>query len=123
MLWNDAQLQPKLLDQMEFWSAKKKVAEKKNHTKKRITVPILKPTDDQKPETFFGLNFWLNCFLFYLQAKSIFTIGLFTNRMFIYAVVGSIMGQMAVIYFPPLQRIFQTEALTFYGKFCNYCLH
>ena len=33
------------------------------------------------------------------------------NRMFNFAVGGSLLGQMAVIYFPPLQRIFQTEGL------------
>ena len=35
----------------------------------------------------------------------------FGNRMFNLAVGGSLLGQMAVIYLPPLQRIFQTEAL------------
>ena len=38
--------------------------------------------------------------------------GLFTNRMFLYAVGGSLLGQLLVIYFPPLQIIFQTEALS-----------
>ena len=33
------------------------------------------------------------------------------NRMFNYAVGGSLMGQMAVVYVPFLQRIFQTEGL------------
>ena len=37
--------------------------------------------------------------------------GFFTNRMSLYAVGGSLMGQMLVIYFPPLQAVFQTEAL------------
>lgn len=32
--------------------------------------------------------------------------------MFLYAVFGSIVGQMLVIYFPPLQTVFQTEALS-----------
>jgi Ca2+-transporting ATPase len=36
---------------------------------------------------------------------------LFGNRMFNYAVLGSLMGQACVIYLPFLQRIFQTEAL------------
>jgi len=31
--------------------------------------------------------------------------------MFNYAVLGSLLGQGLVIYFPPLQRVFQTEAL------------
>ncbi|KAI6883006.1 calcium transporter ATPase [Hortaea werneckii] len=34
-----------------------------------------------------------------------------SNRMFNYAVMGSLLGQGMVIYFPPLQRVFQTEAL------------
>lgn len=33
------------------------------------------------------------------------------NKMFNYAVLGSLLGQGLVIYFPPLQRVFQTEAL------------
>ncbi|XP_051883919.1 calcium-transporting ATPase type 2C member 2-like isoform X2 [Pristis pectinata] len=45
------------------------------------------------------------------QTKSIFEIGLFRNRVFVYTVLGSLLGQMAVIYFPPLQRVFQTESL------------
>ncbi|PIK60461.1 testis secretory pathway calcium transporting ATPase [Apostichopus japonicus] len=45
------------------------------------------------------------------QTKSIFNIGFFTNKMFLYAVGGSIMGQLLVIYFPPLQKVFVTEAL------------
>lgn len=38
-------------------------------------------------------------------------IGLLSNRMFNLSVAGSLVGQMAVVYFPPLQRVFQTEAL------------
>jgi P-type Ca2+ transporter type 2C len=34
------------------------------------------------------------------------------NKMFNYAVAGSLLGQGLVIYFPPLQRVFQTEALS-----------
>ncbi|MEQ2217758.1 hypothetical protein XENOCAPTIV_021726 [Xenoophorus captivus] len=34
------------------------------------------------------------------------------NRTFCYAVLASIMGQLLVIYFPPLQSIFQTESLS-----------
>lgn len=39
-------------------------------------------------------------------------IGLFTNRMFLLAVAFSLLGQLLVIYFPPLQMVFQTEALS-----------
>lgn len=40
-------------------------------------------------------------------------IGLFSNKMFNWAVGGSLMGQMTVVYVPFVQRIFQTEALGF----------
>uniref|UniRef100_A0A914CHB1 Cation-transporting P-type ATPase C-terminal domain-containing protein n=1 Tax=Acrobeloides nanus TaxID=290746 RepID=A0A914CHB1_9BILA len=46
--------------------------------------------------------------------KLIWEIGLLRNKMFCLAVSGSILGQFLVIYFPPLQRVFQTEALSFY---------
>lgn len=31
--------------------------------------------------------------------------------MFLYSVLGSVLGQLAVIYIPPLQKVFQTENL------------
>jgi Ca2+-transporting ATPase len=43
--------------------------------------------------------------------KSTFEIGFFTNKMFNLAVGLSLLGQLAVIYVPFLQAIFQTEAL------------
>ncbi|XP_055705047.1 calcium-transporting ATPase type 2C member 1 [Phlebotomus papatasi] len=46
------------------------------------------------------------------QTKSVFQIGLFSNKMFLLAVGFSLLGQLLVIYFPPLQMVFQTEALT-----------
>ncbi|XP_006022836.1 calcium-transporting ATPase type 2C member 2 isoform X1 [Alligator sinensis] len=45
------------------------------------------------------------------QTKLIFEVGFFRNRMFLYSVLGSLLGQMAVVYIPPLQKIFQTESL------------
>ncbi|KAG6580019.1 calcium-translocating P-type ATPase, PMCA-type [Phytophthora cinnamomi] len=44
--------------------------------------------------------------------KSIFEIGIMSNTVFVYAVGASLLGQLLVIYFPPLQATFQTEALT-----------
>lgn len=41
--------------------------------------------------------------------------GLCSNRTFCYAVLASIMGQLLVIYFPPLQGVFQTESLSLTG--------
>lgn len=37
--------------------------------------------------------------------------------MFLIAVGGSLVGQLLVIYFPPLQAVFQTEALYINGKY------
>lgn len=37
---------------------------------------------------------------------------LLANKAFLYSVGGSLVGQMLVVYCPPLQRIFQTEALS-----------
>lgn len=51
------------------------------------------------------------------QTKSVFQIGLFSNKMFLVAVTLSVIGQLLVVFFPPLQSIFQTEALTWWGKF------
>ncbi|KAK9759437.1 High affinity Ca2+/Mn2+ P-type ATPase-like protein [Basidiobolus ranarum] len=45
--------------------------------------------------------------------KSIFKLKLFSNRMFNYAVIGSLIGQLCVIYVPFFQTIFQTEGLVF----------
>lgn len=47
------------------------------------------------------------------QSKSVFKIGFFANRMFLVAVSGSLIGQLLVIYCPPLQKVFQTEGLYF----------
>lgn len=45
------------------------------------------------------------------MTKSAFEIGFFTNKMFNFSVGLSILGQLAVIYVPFFQAIFQTEAL------------
>ncbi len=47
------------------------------------------------------------------QERLIYEVGFFSNRMFVVAVALSIVGQLAVIYFPPLQYVFQTESLSF----------
>eukprot|EP01137_Pigoraptor_chileana_P032354 Opistho-2@21593 len=46
------------------------------------------------------------------EEKSVFTVGLTSNPMFLYAVGGSVLGQLAVIYIAPLQSVFQTTALS-----------
>ncbi len=47
------------------------------------------------------------------ESKSILSgdLRLFGNKMFNYAVAGSLMGQLCVIYLPFLQKVFQTEGL------------
>ncbi|GMR54075.1 hypothetical protein PMAYCL1PPCAC_24270 [Pristionchus mayeri] len=44
--------------------------------------------------------------------KSIWDIGILRNRAFFFSVSGSLLCQLAVIYWTPLQHIFQTEALS-----------
>ncbi|KAL7978957.1 hypothetical protein Chor_001260 [Crotalus horridus] len=81
------------------------------------TLPFQIPESGITPRT---TTMTFTCFVFFdlfnalacrSQTKLIIEIGLFRNRMFLYSVLGSILGQMAVIYIPPLQKIFQTENL------------
>jgi Ca2+-transporting ATPase len=58
------------------------------------------------------------------ESKSVLfgEIKLFGNRMFNYAVAGSLAGQLCVIYLPFLQRVFQTEALGLWDLFRLVCI-
>jgi len=58
------------------------------------------------------------------ESKSVLfgEIKLFGNKMFNYAVAGSLAGQLCVIYLPFLQRVFQTEALTLWDLFSLVCI-
>ncbi|CAG9089011.1 unnamed protein product [Plutella xylostella] len=56
------------------------------------------------------------------QSKSIFAIGLCANKMFLLAVSLSLLGQALVVYCPPLQKIFVTEALTGHDLIFLVCL-
>jgi len=47
------------------------------------------------------------------EDKSVLSLGLASNRFFMLAVGGSLLGQLAVVYVPWFQAIFQTEALAF----------
>jgi Ca2+-transporting ATPase len=49
-------------------------------------------------------------------------IKLFGNKMFNYAVAGSLAGQLCVIYLPFLQRVFQTESLSPWDLFSLVCM-
>ncbi|XP_013776848.1 calcium-transporting ATPase type 2C member 1-like [Limulus polyphemus] len=80
--------------------------------KKEMSDRIVTPRDTTMTFTCFVFFDMFNALSCRSQTKSIFTIGFFTNRMFLFAVTGSVIGQLLVIYFPPLQHIFQTEALS-----------
>uniref|UniRef100_A0A8C4YR69 Calcium-transporting ATPase n=1 Tax=Gopherus evgoodei TaxID=1825980 RepID=A0A8C4YR69_9SAUR len=74
---------------------------------------VITPRDTTMTFTCFVFFDMFNALSSRSQTKSIFEIGLCSNKMFCYAVLGSIMGQLLVIYFPPLQKVFQTESLSF----------
>ncbi len=73
---------------------------------------IITPRDTTMTFTCFVLFDMFNALACRSQTKSAFVIGLTTNRPFLAAVCFSLVGQLLVIYFPPLQRVFQTEALS-----------
>ncbi|XP_060535809.1 calcium-transporting ATPase type 2C member 1 isoform X2 [Cylas formicarius] len=60
---------------------------------------------------FVFFDMW-NALSYRSQTKGVFQIGLFSNTFFLVAVGLSVLGQLLVVYVPPLQSVFQTEALT-----------
>lgn len=70
---------------------------------------------------------FVNCDLFNAYAcrsadRAFYEISPFSNQAFLWAMGFSVVGQFAVIYFPPLQSVFQTEALSFKDLFLIVCL-
>lgn len=70
---------------------------------------------------------FVNCDLFNAYAcrsadKCFYEISPFSNTSFLWAMSFSVAGQFAVIYFPPLQSVFQTEALLLEDLFLIVCL-
>jgi len=60
---------------------------------------------------------FVNCDLFNAYScrsseRYFYELDLFGNPAFLWAIVGSVIGQLAVVYFSPLQEVFQTEALS-----------
>ncbi|XP_072947755.1 calcium-transporting ATPase type 2C member 1 [Epargyreus clarus] len=80
------------------------------------------PRDTTMTFTCFVLFDMFNALSCRSQTKSVFQVGLFSNKMFLVAVTLSLVGQMLVVYFPPLQRVFQTEALTAHDIMFLVCL-
>jgi len=70
---------------------------------------------------------FVNCDLFNAYAcrsadKCFYEISPFSNPSFLWAMTFSVAGQFAVIYLPPLQSVFQTEALSFGDLLLIVCL-
>uniref|UniRef100_A0A8C8EUI8 Cation-transporting P-type ATPase C-terminal domain-containing protein n=1 Tax=Oncorhynchus tshawytscha TaxID=74940 RepID=A0A8C8EUI8_ONCTS len=72
---------------------------------------LITPRDTTMTFTCFVFFDMFNALSSRSQTRMVHEMGLCSNKMFCYAVLGSIMGQLAVIYFPPLQSVFQTESL------------
>ncbi|TRY75311.1 hypothetical protein TCAL_01655 [Tigriopus californicus] len=86
------------------------------------TLWVYKETMEDGKMTARETTMTFTCFVFFdmfnalssrSQERLIYEIGFFSNRVFVLAVSLSILGQFAVIYLPPLQYVFQTEALAF----------
>ncbi|XP_074594855.1 secretory pathway calcium atpase isoform X2 [Brevipalpus obovatus] len=73
---------------------------------------IVTPRDTTMTFTCFVLFDMFNALSCRTQIKSVFSIGLFSNKPFLISVAASLVGQLLVIYAPPLQKIFITEALS-----------
>jgi Ca2+-transporting ATPase len=85
------------------------------------TLWVFKETLEDGHMTARETTMTFTCFVFFdmfnaltcrSQERLVAEIGFFSNRMFCVAVTLSILGQLAVIYLPPLQYVFQTEALS-----------
>uniref|UniRef100_A0A8C7CUJ9 Calcium-transporting ATPase n=1 Tax=Oncorhynchus kisutch TaxID=8019 RepID=A0A8C7CUJ9_ONCKI len=75
---------------------------------------LITPRDTTMTFTCFVFFDMFNALSSRSQTRMVHEMGLCSNKMFCYAVLGSIMGQLAVIYFPPLQSVFQTESLSIF---------
>ncbi|XP_066547470.1 calcium-transporting ATPase type 2C member 1 isoform X2 [Amia ocellicauda] len=75
---------------------------------------VITPRDTTMTFTCFVFFDMFNALSSRSQTRFVHEMGLCSNKMFCYAVLGSIMGQLLVIYFPPLQKVFQTESLSIF---------
>lgn len=75
---------------------------------------VITPRDTTMTFTCFVFFDMFNALSSRSQTRLVHEMGLCSNRTFCYAVLASIMGQLLVIYFPPLQSIFQTESLSIF---------
>ncbi|XP_008428849.1 calcium-transporting ATPase type 2C member 1 isoform X3 [Poecilia reticulata] len=73
---------------------------------------VITPRDTTMTFTCFVFFDMFNALSSRSQTRMVHEMGLCSNRTFCYAVLASIMGQLLVIYFPPLQSVFLTESLS-----------
>uniref|UniRef100_A0A8D3EA95 Calcium-transporting ATPase n=1 Tax=Scophthalmus maximus TaxID=52904 RepID=A0A8D3EA95_SCOMX len=73
---------------------------------------VITPRDTTMTFTCFVFFDMFNALSSRSQTRLVHEMGLCSNRTFCFAVLASIMGQLLVIYFPPLQNVFQTESLS-----------
>ncbi|KAM3613718.1 uncharacterized protein V6R79_004145 [Siganus canaliculatus] len=73
---------------------------------------VITPRDTTMTFTCFVFFDMFNALSSRSQTRMVHEMGLCSNRTFCFAVLASIMGQLLVIYFPPLQSVFQTESLS-----------
>ncbi|KAL3064953.1 hypothetical protein OYC64_001063 [Pagothenia borchgrevinki] len=74
---------------------------------------VITPRDTTMTFTCFVFFDMFNALSSRSQTRLVYELGFCSNRTFCFSVLGSIMGQLLVIYFPPLQSVFQTESLSF----------
>jgi Ca2+-transporting ATPase len=74
---------------------------------------IVTPRDTTMTFTCFVFFDMFNALSCRSQTKSVFRLGFFSNKPFLFSVTGSLIAQMLVIYWPPLQKVFVTEPLSF----------
>ena len=95
------------------------------------TLWVFKETMEDGKMTPRDTTMTFTCFVFFdmfnalssrSQERLIWEIGLFSNKFFLVAVTLSILGQLAVIYLPPLQYVFQTESLALEDLLLLICL-
>ncbi|XP_061699610.1 calcium-transporting ATPase type 2C member 1 isoform X2 [Syngnathoides biaculeatus] len=73
---------------------------------------VITPRDTTVTFTCFVFFDMFNALSSRSQTRMVHEMGLCSNRTFCLAVLASIMGQLLVVYFPPLQSVFQTESLS-----------
>ncbi|CAL1611603.1 unnamed protein product [Knipowitschia caucasica] len=73
---------------------------------------VITPRDTTMTFTCFVFFDMFNALSSRSQTRLVHELGLLSNPVFCVAVLASIMGQLLVIYSPPLQRVFQTESLS-----------